>query len=128
MLFFNCNSILSRTGYLSKLFLSTSFSSIVTEEDQNLKQLSNLKYLTEKWNDQPIFFRGAFTTIYENLKRAVVDPLNLAGGLIYGQVAKKAGQKAFQKILQKQIKKQFKNKKGTMGQGALAAEKAANAP
>jgi len=98
----------------------------VTEEDQNLKQLANLKYLTEKWNDQPIFFRGAFTTIYENLKRAVVDPLNLAGGLVYGQVAKKAGQKAFQKILQKQIKKQFKNKKGAMGQGTLAAEKAAN--
>ena len=69
----------------------------VTEEDQNLKQLANLKYLTEKWNDQPIFFRGAFTTIYENLKRAVVDPLNLAGGLVYGQVAKKQDRKHFKK-------------------------------
>jgi hypothetical protein len=30
----------------------------VTDDDIPLKQLQNLKYLTEKWDQQPMFFRG----------------------------------------------------------------------
>ena len=97
----------------------------VTEDDQNLKQLANLKYLTEKWNAQPMFFRGAFETTYENVKRAIIDPLNLVGGIFYGQFAKKAGQKAFSKILEKTIQKQLK-KKVTLGVSTIEAAKAAN--
>tara|TARA_R100000093_G_scaffold26750_1_gene14952 strand:+ start:980 stop:5179 length:4200 start_codon:yes stop_codon:yes gene_type:complete len=97
----------------------------VTEDDQNLKQLANLKYLTEKWNTQPMFFRGAFETTYENVKKAIVDPLNLVGGIFYGQFAKKAGQKAFSKILEKQIQKQLK-KKVTLGVSTIKAAEAAN--
>ena len=97
----------------------------VTEDDQNLKQLANLKYLTEKWNEQPMFFRGTFETIYQNVSRALVDPLNLVGGLLYGQFAKKAGQKAFQKILSDQIKKQTA-KKVSVGEASIQASKAAN--
>ena len=52
----------------------------VTDDDVPLKQLQNLKYLTEKWDSQPMFFRGAFNTIYQNLKPAVADPLNWFGG------------------------------------------------
>ena len=97
----------------------------VTEDDQNLKQLANLKYLTEKWNEQPMFFRGAFETVYQNVSRALVDPLNLVGGLLYGQFAKAAGKKAFQKILSDQIKKQTA-KKVSVGEASIEASKAAN--
>jgi len=97
----------------------------VTEDDQNLKQLANLKYLTEKWNEQPMFFRGAFETVYQNVSRALVDPLNLVGGLLYGQFAKAARKKAFQKILSDQIKKQTA-KKVSVGEASIEASKAAN--
>tara|TARA_R110002020_G_scaffold246015_1_gene459767 strand:- start:42 stop:4199 length:4158 start_codon:yes stop_codon:yes gene_type:complete len=97
----------------------------VTEDDQNLKQLANLKYLTEKWDDQPAFFRGTFETLYSNISKAIVDPLNLVGGLLYGQFAKAAGKKAFQKILADQIKKQSA-KKLTVGGASIEAAKAAN--
>ena len=97
----------------------------VTDDDANLKQLGNLKYLTEKWDQQPMFFRGAFETLYSNVSRALVDPLNLVGGLFYGQFAKAAGKKAFQKILSDQIKKQGA-KKLSVGEASIQASKAAN--
>ena len=98
----------------------------VTDDDVPLKQLQNLKYLTEKWDSQPMFFRGAFNTIYQNLKPAVADPLNWFGGILYGQFAKAAGKEAFEKILQAQVKKSLASRSGkSVGDITLKAAAAA---
>ena len=98
----------------------------VTDDDIPLKQLQNLKYLTEKWDQQPMFFRGAFNTIYQNLKPAVADPLNWLGGIFYGRFAQAAGKEAFEKILQAQVKRSLASKSGkSVGDITLKASAAA---
>ena len=46
-------------------------------QEENLKQLANLKYLTEKWDDQPAFFRGTFETLSKKYQSILEQQGNL---------------------------------------------------
>jgi len=93
----NTVSILKRLNY-------------VTGDSIDQSQLERMKFLIQKWDDQPMFFRGPLETLKSNLAKGLVDPVNLAGGIIYGTMAKTVGKKALKKGLNELIKSQIKKR------------------
>ena len=67
----------------------------ITGEDVAQDQKSRLAYLTNVWGQLPNFYeeggRGYIDGLAKNLGAAIVDPLNLLGGIVGGVVGKTAG-------------------------------------
>ena len=67
----------------------------ITGEDVAQDQKSRLAYLTSVWGELPNFYqeggRGYIDGLAKNIGAAIVDPLNLLGGIVGGVVGKTAG-------------------------------------
>jgi len=67
----------------------------ITGENVAQDQKSRLAYLTNVWGQLPNFYeeggRGYIDGLAKNLGAAIVDPLNLLGGIVGGVVGKTAG-------------------------------------
>ena len=63
-----------------------------TSDAVNIDQKRRLKYLTNYWNNLPNFWqdggRGYVSGIVSNLSKGIVDPANILGPLVGGQVIK----------------------------------------
>ena len=88
----------------------------ITGEDVAQDQKSRLAYLTNVWGQLPNFYeeggRGYIDGLAKNLGAAIVDPLNLLGGVVGGIVGKTAG-KAVGKTALGQVTKNVAAKKVT---------------
>ena len=86
----------------------------ITGEDVAQDQKSRLAYLTNVWGQLPNFYeeggRGYIDGLAKNLGAAIVDPLNLLGGVVGGIVGKTAG-KAVGKTALGQVTKNVATKK-----------------
>ena len=86
----------------------------ITGEDVAQDQKSRLAYLTNVWGQLPNFYeeggRGYIDGLAKNLGAAIVDPLNLLGGIVGGVVGKTAG-KAVGKTALGQVTKNVATKK-----------------
>ena len=86
----------------------------ITGEDVAQDQKSRLAYLTNVWGQLPNFYeeggRGYIDGLAKNLGAAIVDPLNLLGGVVGGIVGKTAG-KAVGKTALGQVTKNVAAKK-----------------
>ena len=80
----------------------------VTGENFGEDQKARLSYLTRYWDELPNFYeeggRGA-SGFFANLGVGVLDPLNIFGGLVGGQVGKQVLKKAGQEVIKSQVKK-----------------------
>ena len=86
----------------------------ITGENVAQDQKSRLAYLTNVWGQLPNFYeeggRGYIDGLAKNLGAAIVDPLNLLGGVVGGIVGKTAG-KAVGKTALGQVTKNVATKK-----------------
>jgi hypothetical protein len=86
----------------------------ITGEDVAQDQKSRLAYLTNVWGKLPNFYqeggRGYVSGLAKNLGAAIVDPLNLLGGVVGGIVGKTAG-KVVGKTALSQVTKNLATKK-----------------
>ena len=82
--------------------------SYITGENAGEDQKSRLNYLTKYWDNLPNFYeeggRGA-KGFFANLGVGVLDPINLIGAGVGGQVAKGVLKKGAQEVVKSQIKK-----------------------
>jgi len=108
--------------------------SYITGKDLKQDQLQRYAYLTKYWDDLPNMFQEGGGTVGQrslrfgkNLFYAIMDPINIIGVGIGGQVAKQAAKKAAAESIKHLTKKQFAKQmtEGTIGQiGKKAAFKA----
>ena len=82
--------------------------SYITGENAGEDQKSRLNYLTKYWDNLPNFYeeggRGA-KGFFANLGVGVLDPINIIGAGVGGQVAKGVLKKGAQEVVKSQIKK-----------------------
>jgi hypothetical protein len=82
--------------------------SYITGENAGEDQKSRLNYLTKYWDNLPNFYeeggRGA-KGFFKNLGVGILDPINLIGAGVGGQVAKGVLKKGAQEVVKSQIKK-----------------------
>jgi hypothetical protein len=82
--------------------------SYITGENAGEDQKSRLNYLTKYWDNLPNFYeeggRGA-KGFFANLGVGILDPINLIGAGVGGQVAKGVLKKGAQEVVKSQIKK-----------------------
>jgi hypothetical protein len=80
----------------------------ITGENAGEDQKSRLNYLTKYWDNLPNFYeeggRGA-KGFFANLGVGVLDPINIIGAGVGGQVAKGVLKKGAQEVVKSQIKK-----------------------
>ena len=80
----------------------------ITGENAGEDQKSRLNYLTKYWDNLPNFYeeggRGA-KGFFKNLGVGILDPINLIGAGVGGQVAKGVLKKGAQEVVKSQIKK-----------------------
>lgn len=80
----------------------------ITGENAGEDQKSRLNYLTKYWDNLPNFYeeggRG-MVGFFKNLSVGVLDPINIIGGGVGGQVAKNVLKKSAQSVVKSQIKK-----------------------
>jgi hypothetical protein len=80
----------------------------ITGENAGEDQKSRLNYLTKYWDNLPNFYeeggRGA-KGFFANLGVGILDPINLIGAGVGGQVAKGVLKKGAQEVVKSQIKK-----------------------
>ena len=80
----------------------------VTGKDVTQDQKARLAYLTRTWDDLPDFYeeggRGA-GGFFKNLGIGILDPINILGAGVGGQVAKQAFKEAGKGVLKETIKK-----------------------
>ena len=81
----------------------------ITGDNVGEDQKARLSYLTRYWDELPNFYeeggRGVIDGITKNLGVAILDPLNIFGGFVGGQVAKGVLKKAGQEVIKSQVKK-----------------------
>jgi hypothetical protein len=82
--------------------------SYITGENAGDDQKGRLAYLTKYWDDLPNFYeeggRG-MKGFFKNLGVGILDPINLIGAGVGGQVAKGVLKKSAQEVVKSQIKK-----------------------
>ena len=80
----------------------------ITGDNVTEDQKARLAYLTRYWDQLPNFYeeggRGA-KGFFKNLGVGILDPINLIGAGVGGQVAKNVLKKAGQEVIKSQIKK-----------------------
>ena len=80
----------------------------ITGENAGEDQKSRLNYLTKYWDNLPNFYeeggRGA-KGFFKNLGVGILDPINIIGAGVGGQVAKGVLKKGAQEVVKSQIKK-----------------------
>jgi hypothetical protein len=90
-----------------------------TSDAVSVDQKRRLKYLTEYWNTLPNFWqdggRGYVSGIVQNFTKGVVDPTNIIGPVVGGQIVKQVAKKGGNYLLTKAVA------------GGVAAESAADA-
>jgi len=79
----------------------------ITGKNVSQDQKARLAYLTRTWDELPNFYeeggRG-FSGFFANLGVGILDPINLVGAGVGGQVTKAALKKAGQEVIKSQIK------------------------
>ena len=79
----------------------------ITGKNVSQDQKARLAYLTRTWDELPNFYeeggRG-FSGFFANLGVGILDPINLIGAGVGGQVTKAALKKAGQEVIKSQIK------------------------
>ena len=79
----------------------------ITGKNVSQDQKARLSYLTRTWDELPNFYeeggRG-FSGFFANLGVGILDPINLIGAGVGGQVTKAALKKAGQEVIKSQIK------------------------
>ena len=79
----------------------------ITGKNVSQDQKARLSYLTRTWDELPNFYeeggRG-FSGFFANLGVGILDPINLVGAGVGGQVTKAALKKAGQEVIKSQIK------------------------
>ena len=82
--------------------------SYITGENAGDDQKGRLAYLTKYWDDLPNFYeeggRG-MKGFFKNLGVGILDPINLIGAGVGGQVAKQVLTKGAQQVVKSQVKK-----------------------
>jgi len=80
----------------------------ITGENASEDQKSRLNYLTKYWDELPNFYeeggRG-MKGFFKNLGVGILDPINIIGAGVGGQVAKGVLKKGAQEVVKSQIKK-----------------------
>ena len=88
--------------------------SLVGIDEVNSRQKANLAYLLNYWQQLPNFYeeggRG-FSGFLSNLGYAIIDPINVIGGIVGGFAAKTVGKKAVEAGVKELVK--ASGKKGT---------------
>ena len=78
-----------------------------TSDAVSIDQKRRLKYLTEYWNDLPNFWqdggRGYVSGIVSNFSKGIVDPTNIIGPVVAGQVIKQIAKKGGSHLLTKAV-------------------------
>ena len=81
----------------------------ITGDNVGEDQKARLSYLTRYWDELPNFYeeggRGVIDGITKNLGVAILDPINILGAGVGGQVAKGVLKKAGQEVIKSQVKK-----------------------
>ena len=100
--------ISDRTWKQSNTFAMGKEFTYITGNNVGEDQKARLSYLTRYWDELPNFYeeggRGA-SGFFANLGVAVLDPLNIIGAGVGGQVAKGVLKKAGQEVIKAQTKK-----------------------
>jgi hypothetical protein len=82
--------------------------SYITGDNVTEDQKSRLAYLTRYWDELPNFYEEGGRGVkgfFANLGVGILDPINLIGVGVGGQVAKGVLKKAGQEVIKSQIKK-----------------------
>jgi len=124
--------IWDRTFKQSNTFSMGKEYAYITGKNVGADQKARLAYLTRTWAELPDFYQEGgrgFSGFAANLGAAVLDPLNLVGGVVGGMVGRRAaaavGSKALKEATKKGIKKAGKDIFTDQETFASLAEKAA---
>ena len=100
--------ISDRTWNQANTVTMTKEFSYITGENASEDQKSRLNYLTKYWDELPNFYeeggRG-MKGFFKNLGVGILDPINIIGAGVGGQVAKGVLKKGAQEVVKSQIKK-----------------------
>ena len=80
----------------------------ITGDNATQDQKARLAYLTRTWDELPNFYQEGgrgFSGFFANLGVGVLDPINLIGAGVGGQVTKATLKKAGEQVIKSQIKK-----------------------
>jgi hypothetical protein len=80
----------------------------ITGEDVTQDQKARLSYLTRYWSELPNFYEEGglgVSQFFKNIGIGILDPINILGAGVGGQVAKQVLKKGAQEVVKSQVKK-----------------------
>ena len=86
----------------------------ITGDNVTQDQKARLSYLTRYWDELPNFYEEGglgISQLFKNIGIGVIDPINIVGAGVGGQVAKQTLKKGAQEVIKSQVKKGVVTKK-----------------